>query len=129
MESRPHLRRLDFENQENITDQCPLCWEVSTPVVTLMTVMSACAQFRSYFNYKKYFSIILPATCDLNYQLTMCDIEAYGSKSDCVILNNSIFGRKLHENSLNLSSSTSLPGNGPVLPHFFLGERGVTSPQ
>ncbi|KAJ8911941.1 hypothetical protein NQ315_011339 [Exocentrus adspersus] len=58
-----------------------------------------------YFNYKRTFSIVLLACCDVDYNFTLIDIGAYGSESDAGICRNSIFGNMLEEKLLNVPTS------------------------
>lgn len=76
-----------------------------------------------YFNYKKFFSIVLLATCDHNYQFTQVDIGAYGSESDGGVFSRSRFGQDLIAGKLNIPEETPfLPGSNVATPYFFVGE-------
>lgn len=73
-----------------------------------------------HFNYKKFFSIILLATCDHNYQFTQVDIGAYGSESDGGVFSRSKFGQDLEDGKLNIPVETPyLPGTDVATPYFF----------
>jgi hypothetical protein len=61
------------------------------------------------FNYKKYFSIVLLAVCDANYNFIHVDIGSPGSASDGGILRDSYIGQMLYNNRLSLPDPEVLP--------------------
>ncbi|XP_073471047.1 uncharacterized protein [Aquarana catesbeiana] len=71
----------------------------------------------SYFNYKKYFSVVLLALSDAHLKFLFVDVGAYGSQGDARIFRESAFGRRLHEGRLNIPESRPLPcTEEPSLP-------------
>jgi len=75
-----------------------------------------------YFNYKKYFSIILLGVADANYCSTAIDVRSYGHEGDSNILKNLNFGRRLLQQQLDLPSDRPLPfTTEPSLPFVFVG--------
>ncbi|XP_023235748.1 uncharacterized protein LOC111635122 [Centruroides sculpturatus] len=78
-----------------------------------------------FFNFKKFFSIVLMAACDADYSFTFVDVGAYGSDSDATILSLSAFGSSLLSNNiekLNLPSEGKLPGTNTTLPFAFVAD-------
>jgi len=61
-----------------------------------------------FFNYKKYFSIILMAVVNLEYCFISIDIGAYGRELDSSVFKECPFGKKLYE-KLNLPAPALLP--------------------
>ncbi|XP_039310136.1 uncharacterized protein LOC120358799 isoform X2 [Solenopsis invicta] len=55
-----------------------------------------------YFNYKKFYSVVLLAVSDHLYRFTLVDIGAFGGTSDGSIFNNCDIGKNLENNRLNL---------------------------
>ncbi|GAB1869443.1 Nuclease HARBI1 [Camponotus japonicus] len=62
-----------------------------------------------YFNYKKFFSMILLAVCDAQYRFTYVDVGQYSSISDSGIWSNCELGSALKNQNLNLPSPKELP--------------------
>jgi hypothetical protein len=56
-----------------------------------------------YFNYKKYFSVVLLGVANANYCFTAADEGAYRHE-DLNVLKNSIFGKRLLQQQLDLPS-------------------------
>lgn len=75
-----------------------------------------------YYNYKKYFSIVLLAACDSKYRFIMVDIGAYGSQSDGGIFCNSAFGAKFDEDNFNVPSAENLSGSDISMPYFLVAD-------
>jgi hypothetical protein len=76
-----------------------------------------------YFNYKKYFSIVLLGVADANYCFTAIDVGAYGREGDSIIFKNSNFGRRLFQQQLDLPSDRPLHlTTEPSLPFVFVGD-------
>ena len=48
-----------------------------------------------FFNYKKSFSIVLPALCDASYQFTAVDSGEAGRQNDGGVFANSNLGRSI----------------------------------
>ncbi|KAF0702649.1 protein ALP1-like [Aphis craccivora] len=78
-----------------------------------------------YFNYKKYFSIVLMAVVDSEYIFTAIDDGAYGREAASIVFKECPFGKKLYSVQLNLPASTCLP-NTNTCPQPPYAERGLT---
>lgn len=75
-----------------------------------------------YFNYKKYFSIVLLAVCDAEYKFILVDIGGYGSENDRGIFAASHFGQCLKKKLLDMPDEEMLEDNSIKLPYFFVGD-------
>jgi hypothetical protein len=75
-----------------------------------------------YFNNNKYFSIVLLAVADAKYRFVIVDVGAYGSSSDCGILQHSKLGSKLQSDALNIPPNECLPGVTQELPYVFVAD-------
>lgn len=77
----------------------------------------------SYYNYKKYFSLVLMAICDSNYKFVAVDIGAYGSTADSRVFRASRMGRRLLEGRFNVPADKPLPGtSGPDMPYVLVAD-------
>ncbi|XP_053964136.1 uncharacterized protein LOC128867068 [Anastrepha ludens] len=63
----------------------------------------------NFFNYKKFFSIVLMAVVDANLRFIAIDVGAYGSEGDSTVFRGSPLGRKLYSGPLNLPPPQLLP--------------------
>lgn len=63
----------------------------------------------NFFNYKKFFSIVLMALVDSNLKFIVIDVGAYGKEGDSPIFRESALGKKLYSGSLNLPQPFCLP--------------------
>lgn len=76
-----------------------------------------------YFNYKKFFSIVLMAISDANYYFVAIDVGAYGKEADSNVFKQSIMRKKLLENDFNIPGNKTLPNsNGPPKPFVLVGD-------
>ncbi|XP_077257588.1 uncharacterized protein LOC143894823 isoform X2 [Temnothorax americanus] len=76
-----------------------------------------------FYNYKKYYSIVLMAVADHLYIFTLVDIEAYGGNSDGGIFSDSQIGLNLNNEQLNLPKGTiNLPGSTLKTFGFFIAD-------
>ncbi|XP_050295107.1 uncharacterized protein LOC126735198 [Anthonomus grandis grandis] len=76
-----------------------------------------------YFNYKKFFSVVLMAIADANYCFVAVDIGAYGKEGDSNVFKRSTSGKRLYGNKLYIPESRSLPySNGPAQPFVFVAD-------
>ena len=99
-----------------------------------------------YYNYKKYFSMVLLALVDANYKFTFIDVGAVGAESDAGIFAQSRLSHLFNNAEANLPLPEPLPGdpNGRDVGYFMVGDdafalkhwmmkpypsRGLTIPQ
>lgn len=76
-----------------------------------------------FFNYKKYFSVVLMAVADANLRFVVIDVGSYGREGDSNIFKGSSFGKKLYSQKLNLPEPTLLPNtNINPQPYVFVGD-------
>jgi len=75
-----------------------------------------------YYNYKGFFSIVLLAIANADFQFTAVDIGAYGSESDSGILWRSEIGKSLKNGNLGFPEAKPLIQNAPPVPHVLLAD-------
>ena len=77
-----------------------------------------------YYNYKKFFSLVLLAVCNSNYEIIWTSIGAEGKSSDSGIWKRSPIYQALHNrrNPLEIPAPERLQRDGPRLPYFFVGD-------
>ncbi|XP_073406903.1 uncharacterized protein [Dendrobates tinctorius] len=76
-----------------------------------------------YYNYKKYFSIVLIAIADAGCMFVAVDIGAFGRGNDSQAFKNSDMGRRLYGNQFNFPMPRPLPHTeAPPLPFVMVGD-------
>ncbi|XP_049304029.1 putative nuclease HARBI1 [Bactrocera dorsalis] len=75
-----------------------------------------------YFNYKKFFSIVLMAVVNANYEFLMVDVGKNGRASDAGIFSDSLFFMSLKNNELKIPSKECPPGCDTALPYVFVAD-------
>lgn len=109
---------LQFENKANF----PHCvGSIDGKHIRLINPWGSSSE---YFNYKKYFSIVLMAVADANYCFRFIDVGAYGHEGDSNILKGTNFGKKLYSNKLPLPQPSLLPNDesGQLQPYVFVAD-------
>lgn len=75
-----------------------------------------------YYNYKKFFSIVMMAVVNANYEFIMIDVGINGRISDGGVFSHTDFGRAFSNNSLGIPEPAILPNSQKKLPFVFLGD-------
>ena len=75
-----------------------------------------------YFNYKKFYSIVLMALVDADYKFLWVDVGGTGRMSDAQIFNASELKECIENRSINLPHPDPLPNDDKDTPYFFLGD-------
>ncbi|XP_071055934.1 putative nuclease HARBI1 [Onthophagus taurus] len=76
-----------------------------------------------FFNYKGFYSIVLLAVVNANYEFIYVNCGTNGRVSDGGVLMQTDFGELLENKKLNLPSPTNFPDNRDIcLPFTFLGD-------
>lgn len=83
----------------------------------------------SYYNYKKYFSLLLLAICDSNCKFIFVDIGVYGRNSDSTIFEDTRLFRRLQSNMLNIPNPSPITTNCEAMPYVFIGDEAFALSQ
>lgn len=75
-----------------------------------------------FFNYKKYFSVVLQGVVDANYKLIAIDVGGYGKQSDGGTFQSSDFYKLLTTKQIKIPTASSLPGTNIKAPYVFIGD-------
>lgn len=75
-----------------------------------------------YYNYKKFYSIVLMATVNANYEFIVADVGTNGRVSDGGVIKNTEFGKAIYSKSLQIPSPSQLPNSDKILPYVFVAD-------
>ncbi|XP_069616315.1 uncharacterized protein [Ranitomeya imitator] len=76
-----------------------------------------------FFNYKKYFSVVLMAIADADCRFIAVDIGAFGRGNDSQTFKNSDMGRHVYGKNFNFPLPQPLPNTqGPPMPFVMVGD-------
>lgn len=75
-----------------------------------------------FFNYKSYFSIVLLALIDANYNFLYVDIGCQGRISDGGVLRNSTLFDMIRDGTLSLPQAIPLQRRNTPVPFYFIGD-------
>ncbi|XKL59922.1 hypothetical protein PGB90_000938 [Kerria lacca] len=79
-----------------------------------------------FFNYKCFFSIVLLALVDANYNLLYVDVGCQERISDDGVFKNCSLYKKLNRNELGFPRPKPLCGRHKEIPYFFIGDEAFT---
>ncbi|KAM4033498.1 uncharacterized protein ACNLHF_020406 [Anomaloglossus baeobatrachus] len=86
-------------------------------------IVKPAASGSEYYNYKKYFSIVLMAITDAEYKFISVDIGAYGRSNDSQVFKMSPMGRRIYGNTFDFPPARPLPGTcEPPMPFVFVAD-------
>ena len=75
-----------------------------------------------YYNYKGFFSIVLFALVDADYNIIFADVGCQGRISDGGVFRNTEFYRRMQANLLQLSIAKPLESRQKELPYVFIAD-------
>lgn len=71
-----------------------------------------------FFNYKGFFSIVLYAVVDANYNFIFADVGVQGRISDGGVFKNTVIHHKMQNNRLGLPPAKPLPNRQKKCPMY-----------
>lgn len=77
-----------------------------------------------YYNYKHFYSIVLLAICDANYNFIDIDVGCYGKSADSTINEYSEWTKKIKQGNYNIPNPRPINDNGVPIPFTFIGDEG-----
>ncbi|XP_069588363.1 uncharacterized protein [Ranitomeya imitator] len=75
-----------------------------------------------FFNYKKYFSVVLMAVADAHYKFVAIDVGAYSSTGDSRVLRTSQIGLQILQDCGTLPAPRPLPGSTHPVPFVIVSD-------
>ncbi|KAL7294230.1 hypothetical protein TKK_0012246 [Trichogramma kaykai] len=77
-----------------------------------------------FYNYKKFYSIVLTAMCDEHKRFTFLNLGSFGSWNDASIFHYSDIRQNLKNNVINLPRVEELPNSDTILPYVIITDGG-----
>ena len=106
----------EFKNRWNVPNACGA---LDGKHVAIKKTAKSGSQ---YYNYNCFFSTVIMALVDANYQFLWADVGGVGSQSYGQIYNASALAEVLRSGEINLLDDASLPNNDRPRPFFFLAD-------
>lgn len=75
-----------------------------------------------FFNYKSFFSIVLMALVDANYNFLFADVGCQGRISDGGVLKDSLLYQMMSEGTIGFPKEKEFPGRTIKIPYFIVGD-------
>lgn len=75
-----------------------------------------------YYNYKRYFSLVLQGISDADYKFIAIEVGGKGRQSDGGTFHFSILNKLLTNNRYNVPPPQNLPGSNVSLPYVLVGD-------
>lgn len=75
-----------------------------------------------FFNYKGFFSIVLFAIVDANYNFIYVNVGCQGRISDGGVFSSTTFNKLLEDNTMHLPEENQLPNSELKSPYVFVGD-------
>ncbi|KAL7297028.1 hypothetical protein TKK_0009457 [Trichogramma kaykai] len=75
-----------------------------------------------FYNYKKYFSMVLQAVVDAKKRFIVIDVAKYGSMSDAGIFRVSLLKKDIVTGLLELPSPSKFPNSNVESPYYLIGD-------
>lgn len=76
----------------------------------------------TFYNYKKFFSIVLLACANANYEIIWCEAGVNGRISDGGVIKETRFYEKLNNRELNIPNKRKPQNCSKALPFVFIGD-------
>ena len=112
---------LDIADQFHVKTNFPNC--VGSVDCKHIRYINPQAAGSNFFNYKKFFSVVLMAVADANLGFVAINVGAYGKEGDSTVFWDSSLGKKLYSNTLNLPPLRCLPNtNANPQPFVMVGD-------
>ena len=114
------------EQWQLISDEFKCRWNVPNACGALdgkhVAIKKPAKSGSEYYNYKCFFSVVILALVDANYQFLWADVGGVGSQSDGQIYNASEMAEVLQSGEMNLPDDAPLPNDDRPHPFFFLAD-------
>ncbi|KAG8230426.1 hypothetical protein J437_LFUL015447 [Ladona fulva] len=75
-----------------------------------------------FFNYKRYFTVVLQGIADANLKFIAVEVGAYGKQSDGGTFSDSNVYQQLEMNTFNISNNENIPSTDISAPFVLLGD-------
>ncbi|XP_073509699.1 uncharacterized protein [Phyllobates terribilis] len=75
-----------------------------------------------FFNYKKFFSVVLMAVADAHFKFVAIDVGAYGSTGDSRVFRSSQIGLQILQDGVTLPAPRPLPGSTHPVPFVMVSD-------